>query len=266
MKCPACSNEMVKARATNFGEEYDFCRACRKELSPAPKPCHDPYAQEFVGPDSVCGLCHDEECGVSGVCNGRIATMPSRTISNKIARLTRVHSMQAAGKNACFYNGVRDVHVLPAAALKCACHIYDSDGKARVLGIATTQICVARLSGSCCCYECDPKTPHPLKPSPVDPSKSGLSSPGDEKVVKAMRFAELYSVVPRLLEQSEKRLVGMSPALTFDYAVLEARVAAHSTNKAIQATDRCDRCRSITGDVLYRRLKQKHLCDWCDSG
>ncbi len=33
MNCPQCSNEMVKARATARGDEYDYCRTCRKELS-----------------------------------------------------------------------------------------------------------------------------------------------------------------------------------------------------------------------------------------
>lgn len=33
MKCPQCSNEMVKAQATNFGEPYDYCRVCKKEAS-----------------------------------------------------------------------------------------------------------------------------------------------------------------------------------------------------------------------------------------
>lgn len=32
MNCPQCQTEMVKARATNFGEEYDYCRSCKKEL------------------------------------------------------------------------------------------------------------------------------------------------------------------------------------------------------------------------------------------
>ena len=33
MECPKCSGEMVKARATSFGEEYDYCRACKMELA-----------------------------------------------------------------------------------------------------------------------------------------------------------------------------------------------------------------------------------------
>lgn len=32
MNCPTCSNEMVLAKATEFGEEYQYCRTCRKEL------------------------------------------------------------------------------------------------------------------------------------------------------------------------------------------------------------------------------------------
>lgn len=32
LKCPQCSTEMIKARATNFGEEYDYCKVCKKEL------------------------------------------------------------------------------------------------------------------------------------------------------------------------------------------------------------------------------------------
>lgn len=33
MNCPQCKNEMVKARATNFGQDYDYCRVCKKEHS-----------------------------------------------------------------------------------------------------------------------------------------------------------------------------------------------------------------------------------------
>lgn len=33
MNCPKCSTEMVKARASNFGPEYDYCRTCKKELA-----------------------------------------------------------------------------------------------------------------------------------------------------------------------------------------------------------------------------------------
>lgn len=32
MNCPKCSVEMVKAQATDFGEVYDYCRPCGKEL------------------------------------------------------------------------------------------------------------------------------------------------------------------------------------------------------------------------------------------
>lgn len=33
MNCPNCLIPMAKARATSFGEEYDYCRQCKKELS-----------------------------------------------------------------------------------------------------------------------------------------------------------------------------------------------------------------------------------------
>ncbi len=33
MDCPMCGGGMVKARATNFGAEYDYCRACKKEYA-----------------------------------------------------------------------------------------------------------------------------------------------------------------------------------------------------------------------------------------
>lgn len=42
MRCPLCSNEMVKAQATNFGPTYDYCRTCKKELSEMEAvPCGD---------------------------------------------------------------------------------------------------------------------------------------------------------------------------------------------------------------------------------
>lgn len=33
MTCPKCSNDMVTARATNFGDDYSYCRSCKKELA-----------------------------------------------------------------------------------------------------------------------------------------------------------------------------------------------------------------------------------------
>lgn len=33
MTCPQCSNVMVQARATNFGEQYWYCRSCKQELA-----------------------------------------------------------------------------------------------------------------------------------------------------------------------------------------------------------------------------------------
>lgn len=33
MQCPKCAVEMVRATATQFGEEYDYCRPCGKELA-----------------------------------------------------------------------------------------------------------------------------------------------------------------------------------------------------------------------------------------
>lgn len=33
MDCPICNNPMVTARATNFGEDYSYCRTCKRELS-----------------------------------------------------------------------------------------------------------------------------------------------------------------------------------------------------------------------------------------
>src|SRR5271165_5521923 len=32
MNCPQCSNPMILTRATNFGDEYEYCRQCKKEL------------------------------------------------------------------------------------------------------------------------------------------------------------------------------------------------------------------------------------------
>lgn len=33
MNCPKCSNLMIVATASSFGEEYQYCRVCKKELS-----------------------------------------------------------------------------------------------------------------------------------------------------------------------------------------------------------------------------------------
>lgn len=34
MNCPYCKNATVKARATNFGDEYNYCRTCKVEVDP----------------------------------------------------------------------------------------------------------------------------------------------------------------------------------------------------------------------------------------
>jgi transposase-like protein len=33
MNCPQCTAGMVQAKATDFGDSYWYCRACRKELT-----------------------------------------------------------------------------------------------------------------------------------------------------------------------------------------------------------------------------------------
>lgn len=32
MKCPQCNADMISAKATDFGEEYFYCKSCKKEL------------------------------------------------------------------------------------------------------------------------------------------------------------------------------------------------------------------------------------------
>lgn len=50
MNCPVCTNPMIRTRATSYGEEYDYCRTCKKELSelgsPTPKATYE--ASRFV--------------------------------------------------------------------------------------------------------------------------------------------------------------------------------------------------------------------------
>lgn len=36
MNCPQCKSDMIKARVSRFTEEYDYCRACKKELKEMP--------------------------------------------------------------------------------------------------------------------------------------------------------------------------------------------------------------------------------------
>jgi hypothetical protein len=33
VNCPKCTTEMVKVQVSNFSDPYDYCRACKKELS-----------------------------------------------------------------------------------------------------------------------------------------------------------------------------------------------------------------------------------------
>lgn len=33
MNCPNCKTGMVQAKATNFGDDYWYCRPCKKELA-----------------------------------------------------------------------------------------------------------------------------------------------------------------------------------------------------------------------------------------
>jgi hypothetical protein len=48
VKCPACDSEMVKARATNHGPDYDYCRTCKKEMSELPPPAVHMTAAEVL--------------------------------------------------------------------------------------------------------------------------------------------------------------------------------------------------------------------------
>ena len=45
MNCPQCNSEMIRAQATDFGEAYDFCRTCKKELKEL-----QPKVREYVLP------------------------------------------------------------------------------------------------------------------------------------------------------------------------------------------------------------------------
>lgn len=59
MQCPSCSNDMILTKATDFGEEYRYCRFCKKELAelivletlsvPPPPPSRHP--EHFVDED-----------------------------------------------------------------------------------------------------------------------------------------------------------------------------------------------------------------------
>lgn len=51
--CPQCSNDMVDAKATDFGETYKYCRTCRKELKEMQPPA--PLAVQYVSMVD-CGL------------------------------------------------------------------------------------------------------------------------------------------------------------------------------------------------------------------
>lgn len=33
MICPKCANDMIETRATEFGEDYWYCRTCKKEAA-----------------------------------------------------------------------------------------------------------------------------------------------------------------------------------------------------------------------------------------
>lgn len=253
MKCPACSNEMIDAQATAFGETYKYCRNCKKELNELAPPVEASrpldYSHVSVNQRPVCGRCQDPRCGPSYLCNpvpGNVAP------SQKIARLAPIGTFFTGTNTYCFDNGERRIHVVGTGARFCACGDYDTDGKATRFGIPLV-ICFNRLRRGCACYECCQQTPNvPAGPNPA---------PGDQKLVKAMRFADLYSTSPKkLLEHAEKRLVGMSPALALDYGKLELRVMAAA------AFDKCEHCLNTTGDVLYRLTKDARLCDWCDHG
>lgn len=49
MNCPKCNNTMILTRATSFGEEYQYCRSCKKELAEMQV---EPYAQPTNVPDA----------------------------------------------------------------------------------------------------------------------------------------------------------------------------------------------------------------------
>lgn len=51
MICTKCSGETVKARATNFGDEYDYCRTCKIEVEASAAPTDIAYGFRFKWDD-----------------------------------------------------------------------------------------------------------------------------------------------------------------------------------------------------------------------
>lgn len=49
MNCPKCQNDMIKTRAKNNGEEFDYCRTCKKELAEIEEEFAVAFAMEVGG-------------------------------------------------------------------------------------------------------------------------------------------------------------------------------------------------------------------------
>lgn len=71
MNCPACKNEMVMVRATDHGDEYPYCRTCKKELSEIQQPARKQRpvgTEECAGPN--CEICRELEAVTGGKAMG----------------------------------------------------------------------------------------------------------------------------------------------------------------------------------------------------
>ncbi len=107
MNCPTCAGEMVTAKATSFGEEYWYCRSCRKELSELSAKARGagPYG---VPPTGLAAW--------AGVDNGRIGSVaPNHSAAPQ--------SYPPAAP--CYVSGGKTVHnfpsFVPGVTQKCAC-------------------------------------------------------------------------------------------------------------------------------------------------
>ncbi len=171
--CPRCSNEMVMARATNFGEEYPWCRTCKmelKEIEAAPvEPtrtigrfsCSEPNIQELPRTHPA----------VRAVRNQKVA---------KIARL-RLGGM----KSTCQDNGVRFVHWVRPTEPACQCGDYTRKGDA--LNTAAAPVCTKFIHGPprCLCSECAPPSTVTLPPGYTVAKNYGIQAQHAAKAMDA---------------------------------------------------------------------------------
>ena len=120
MNCPQCQRLMIKAQATDFGEHYDYCRQCKKELKEMQAPTTELgsivlYDNKVVRQHQVSpmnGICDD--CGMTMMMIINLGKNNCQG-SAKVPYHARRHSFSNPANDVCMNKGCWETSATQAA-------------------------------------------------------------------------------------------------------------------------------------------------------